>query len=176
MTIALVAVASPAWADTFTVNKKGDAGDRKLNDSRCDSKRENGKQCTLRAAIEEANDTAGADTIDFDISGPTQTIKPESQLPTITDTLTIDGYTQQGASPNTLAEGNDAVLKVNLNGSDAGAGAHGLVIGSTSDSTIKGLVINRFEGRGILITGFGATGKGRGQLHRHQRGRDHRQR
>ena len=56
-----------------------------------------------------------------------------------------------------MAEGNDAVLKVKLKGSEAGADANGLVIG-TSDSTIKGLVINRFDGDGVQITGFDATG------------------
>ena len=153
----LVIGASPAEAaTTFTVNKTGDRGDRNI-DGVCDSKSKNGKQCTLRAAIEEANATQGADTIDFDISGATQTIKPDSPLPTIIDTVTIDAYTQQGASPNTLAEGNDAVLKVKLNGSDAGADANGLVI-STSNSTVKGLVINRFDGDGVQISGFGATG------------------
>jgi hypothetical protein len=147
-------------ATTFTVNKTGDADDRNINGV-CDTNSKNGRQCTLRAAIEEANATQGADTIDFDISGAKTTIKPESQLPTIFDSVTIDGYTQQGASPNTLAEGNDAVLKVKLTGSDAGTNAnpspHGLVIGGTSDSTIKGLVINRFGGNGIRITGSGAT-------------------
>ena len=122
----------------------------------CDYKSNNGIQCPLRAAIEEANDTAGADAIEFDIGGPTQTIKPDTPLPTVTDPVTIDGYTQQGASPNILDEGNDAVLKVKLNGSDAGAGAHGLEI-SASDSTIKGLVINRFGGDGILVTDSGTA-------------------
>jgi hypothetical protein len=155
----LVVGASPAEATTtFTVNKTGDSGDRNLSDARCDISTNNGSQCTLRAAIEESNDTAGADTIEFDISGAAKTIKPASQLPTMTDTATIDGYTQQGASPNTLAEGNDAVLKVKLNGTNAGADANGLVI-SASDSTVKGLVINRFGGDGIQISaGFGATG------------------
>jgi hypothetical protein len=155
----LVVGASPAEATTtFTVNKTGDGDDRNLSDARCDTSTNNGSQCTLRAAIEESNDTAGADTIEFDISGATQTIKPGSPLPDITDTLTIDGYTQQGASPNTLAEGNDAVLKVKLNGSNAGTDVDGLEISGTSESTIKGLVINRFGGDGILITGSGATG------------------
>jgi hypothetical protein len=46
---------------------------------------------------------------------------------------------------------------VKLNGSDAGADADGLVIG-TSDSTVKGLVINRFGGEGVRISGSDATG------------------
>jgi CSLREA domain-containing protein len=109
----VVVGASPAEAaTTFTVNRTGDAVDRNPGNAKCDTSSNNGKQCTLRAAIEEANATAGADTIEFDISGADKTIKPDSQLPSITDSLTIDGYTQQGASPNTLAEGNDAVLKV----------------------------------------------------------------
>jgi len=154
----LVVGASPAEAaTTFTVNKTGDGDDRNLSDARCDTSTRNGSQCTLRAAIEETNDTAGADTIEFDISGAAQTIKPGSQLPTMTDTVTIDGYTQQGASPNTLAEGNDAVLKVKLNGTNAGTDADGLVI-ATSDSTIKGLVINRFDGDGVQIDGPSSTG------------------
>jgi hypothetical protein len=142
-------------ATTFTVNKTGDAGDRNI-DGVCDSNSKNGDQCTLRAAIEEANATLGADTIEFDIS-EAKVIKPDSPLPIITDTVTIDGYTQQGASPNTLAEGNDAVLKIELNGSNAGANADGLVI-RASNSTIKGLVIKRFDGDGVDIQGFGATG------------------
>jgi hypothetical protein len=154
----LVAGASPAEAATFAVNKTGDGDDRKLSDARCDTSTNNGSQCTLRAAIEETNDTAGADTIEFDIGGGSKTIKPNSSLPDITDPVTIDGYTQQGASPNTLAEGNDAVLKVRLRGPNAGANADGLVIG-TSDSTIKGLVINSFDDEGIVIdTEFGANG------------------
>jgi len=155
----LVVGASPADAATFSVNKTGDAGDRKLNDSKCDTSRNNGKQCTLRAAIEEANDTSGVDTIEFNIgsTNSVKTISPASDLPTITDTLTIDGYTQRGASPNTLEEGNDAALKVELNGSNAGADGEGLVI-SASDSTIKGLVINDFTDEGVLIAGFDATG------------------
>ncbi len=130
-----------------------------ITDDRCDSdSAATGRQCTLRAAIEESNDTAGADIIDFDLGGTgAQAISPTSELPTITDTLTIDGYTQAGASENTLEEGNDAVLNVALGGLSAGAGADGLEI-AAPDCTIKGLVIRNFEGSGILITGSGATG------------------
>jgi len=43
------------------------------------------------------------------------------------------------------------VLKIELDGSNAGAAANGLVIASGS-STVRGLIINRFDGNGILIT------------------------
>ncbi len=121
----------PAEAATFTVNKTGDAEDRSLGDTVCDTSVQTGDQCTLRAAIQEANNTPGADTIDFAIGGRTtvKTINVGSTgngaLPIITDTVTIDGYTQRGAKENTLAEGNDAVLKVQLNGANAGGTSAG---------------------------------------------------
>jgi hypothetical protein len=156
----LLALSSgPADAETtFTVNRSGNAKDININNSVCDSSSDKGIQCTLRAAIQEANDTAGPDTINFNIGGTTsvKTIKPASPLPTIKETVTINGYSQSGASENTLAEGNDAVLNIVLNGVDAGS-ANGLVI-QAPNSTIKGLVINRFSGNGILLSGSGATG------------------
>ena len=49
------------------------------------------------------------DAITFSIPGSgVQTISPASPLPTITDPVIIDGYSQPGASPNTLAVGNNA--------------------------------------------------------------------
>jgi hypothetical protein len=99
----------------------------------------------------------GADQIRFNIvsAASDKTISPTSALPTVTERVSINGYSQTGASPNTLAEGNDAVLKIQLNGTNAGP-AHGLVI-EASDSTLRGLVINRFVGNGVFITGSGAT-------------------
>jgi len=145
-------------ATTFTINKTGDASDSNIANSRCDTSSKKGNQCTLRAAIEESNDTSGADTIEFDIgdTNSVKTITPASGLPTITDTVTIDGYTQRGARENTLEEGSDAVLKVQLDGSGAGVSANGLKI-AASDSKIKGLVINRFDQNGVIILA-GATG------------------
>ena len=92
-------------AATFAVNRTGDASDRNPGNGRCDTSTKKGNQCTLRAAIEESNDTAGEDTIEFDIgdTNSVKTIEPASPLPTITDTVTIDGYTQR-ASENTLEE------------------------------------------------------------------------
>lgn len=100
---------------------------------------------SLRQAILDANASAGADTITFNIPGVgPHTILPLSALPEITDPVTIDGYTQAGTSVNTLTVGDDAVLKIVLDGSLAADGTGGLVI-SAGQSTVRGLVINRFS-------------------------------
>src|SRR5262245_11232749 len=70
---------------TFVVNKVGDASDMNLADSKCDTSTNTGNQCTLRAAIEEANDTAGIDTINFNITAASTTITPNTPLPVITE-------------------------------------------------------------------------------------------
>ena len=94
--------ARPAHADTFTVNNTFDPGG-----GTCDP---NGG-CTLREAMEAANETRGADTIDFDIPGSgVRSIAPESKLPEISQAVTIEGYSQPGASPNTLARGTNALI------------------------------------------------------------------
>src|SRR6185369_1767951 len=78
--------------------------------------------CTLREAITAANTDAqsgavageciagsGADTIAFNIPGSgVKTITPATVLPDITDQVLIDGYSQPGASQNTLANGENA--------------------------------------------------------------------
>jgi len=106
----------------------------------------------LRAAIEEANATGGTDTINFNIEGGSgvKTIEPTKALPAITDTVVIDGYSQPGARPNTQAVGTNAVLKIELDGTNTGAGVNGLRI-QASKTVIKGLVINRFSSGGIHV-------------------------
>ena len=166
--------ANSARADTtFVVNDKFDSSDEDLTDNACDvAVLITGDQCTLRAAIEQANATSGADTINFNIpedpsipGDEVRTIKPVSLLPLISEAVTINGYTQgdatstttDDAKPNTLAIGNNAVLKIELNGSEAGSGVIGLVI-TAANSTVKGLVINRWSSNGVGISGTGATG------------------
>ncbi len=62
-----------AYAATFDVNDAGDAGDVAPGDGVCDSDEVTpGPQCTLRAAIEEANALAGPDTINLTVPGPYQ--------------------------------------------------------------------------------------------------------
>ena len=124
-----------AGAQTFTVTNTNDSG-----------------AGSLRQAITSANASTGTtDTIAFNIAGAgVKTIAPTSALPDITDPVIIDGYTQPGASANTLAVGNNAVLLIELNGASAGAGVQGLVIRG-GGSTVRGLVINRFQSHGIKI-------------------------
>src|SRR5215469_2489310 len=74
---------------------------------------------TLREAITAANTNAdpsgdttpgdpGLDTIAFHIPGAgVHTIHLTSNLPTITDPVVIDGYTQPGSAPNTLPDGDN---------------------------------------------------------------------
>jgi hypothetical protein len=149
----ILAANTPAHATTtFTVNNASDFGDVNVGDGVCSGSTIN-EECTLRAAIQEANATSGVDTIEFGIPGSgVKTISPNSGLPEITDQVTIDGYTQPGSSPNTLPKGTNARLKIELNGINAGAGVDGLRIGSGgSGSDVRGLVINRFGSEGISI-------------------------
>ena len=62
---ALTCVAcAPAAAATFNVNSPGDAPDAIHGDGHCETVKDNGA-CTLRAALEETNELAGADTINL---------------------------------------------------------------------------------------------------------------
>lgn len=137
----------------FVVNSTGDAADANLADNLCETA--TAGECTLRAAIEQANQTAGADAVNFGIApfdGAVKTIAPASALPGVTEAVTIDGYTQTGASANTALASDNAVILIELSGASAGAGANGLTL-FANDSTIRGLAINRFGRVGISLAG-----------------------
>jgi hypothetical protein len=104
---------------------------------------------SLRAAITAANGAAGLDTIAFDLSGAgcdgagVCTIALESALPTISSPVTIDGYTQDGASPNTNATGalnTDLRIVIQPGPSFVPWGIS--IGGGGAGSTIRGLVLN----------------------------------
>ena len=121
-------------AATIIVNSTADPGD-----GVCDA-----VNCTLREAINRANTSPGVDSINFNIPGAgPHTIQPASALPSVTDPVIIDGTTQ-------------LVGRVELNGSNAGANTTGLTI-QAGASVIRGLVINRFDGDGIALTGRGGN-------------------
>jgi CSLREA domain-containing protein len=113
--------------------------------------------CTLRDAITYANANS-ATTIAFDISGSSvHTIIPGSPLPAITKGMTIDGYTQPGASANTNGptQGTNAVILIELDGTSTGPDG-GLDLKTGSDgSVIRGLAINRAGGPCINIEAGG---------------------
>ncbi len=112
---------------------------------------------SLRKAIEDANLAISTDTIVFNI--PTTdpgydpatgafTIQPNTGLPTITDPVVIDGTTQPGSVGQPIIE---------LDGRNTNIYTQGLRI-TAGNSTVRGLVINRFNGTNayaIEITGNG---------------------
>src|SRR3712207_1780618 len=131
MASSLMLTARPAHADTFTVTNALNSGPG-----------------SLRQAIQVANARSGADTIKFNIPGSgVKTIAPTSGLPEVTGPVTIDGYSQPGASPNTRATGAiDAVILIELSGIDAGGTASGLTI-SAPNVVVRGLTIRSEERR-----------------------------
>lgn len=97
---------------------------------------------SLRQAILDANAAAGTNTIAFVITNPTSSMTITNPLPDITNPVVVDGTTQPGFSSSPIVE---------LNGANFGTGQDGLRI-NTSNSIIRGLVINRFTGDGIEVT------------------------
>src|SRR4051812_49054005 len=121
-----------ALLTTFTVSNTGDEGTG-----------------SFRQAILDANQNAGPDRIDFQIAGEgVQTIAPLSELPTITDPVTIDATTQAGYSGTPV---------VRLSGASIPGFADGLTI-AAGNSTVRGLVISGWPlNAGILIRGAGGN-------------------
>jgi hypothetical protein len=118
---------------------------------------------TLREAIEFANAHPGADAIAFAIpeSDPNFnattgefSIRPTTALPPITEQATIDGYTQPGASPNSNGpgQGDNATIKIALDGVAGPPTATGLEFAAGSGSVVTGLAIHRFL-FGVVIRG-----------------------
>jgi uncharacterized repeat protein (TIGR01451 family) len=100
---------------------------------------------TLRWAIGQANLSVG-NIINFNIpGGGVQTISPVSALPAITQPTIIDGTSQPGYANAPL---------IQISGDNAGAGVDGLVI-TGGGTTVQGLAINKFTGKGIRLSGTG---------------------
>ena len=133
LALQLAWVGPSAHASTFTVTNDNDTGPG-----------------SLRQAILDANANLGPDLIRFDIpGGGIHTNLVSTSLPPITDPVTIDGYTQDGASLNSLPAGENAKLTIRLKW----AGGGGLVIQS-SNCVVRGLSIGTFV-TGISIQGHG---------------------
>ena len=102
---------------------------------------------SLRQAILDANAHGGADTVAFAIGSGAKTINLAKGLPALGDQLTLDASTQPGYAGKPL---------ITLNGAGAGASADGLKI-TGSGVSVRGLVINRFGGSGMLVLGKGGN-------------------
>jgi len=110
---------------------------------------------SLRQAILDANANPGKDFIHFNIPEyGVHFIEPTTVLPSITDTLVINGLTQPLARWNTNPPGLgfNTEPKILIEGSHTGAGATGLLI-DANDCEIYGLVINLFAQHGISVQG-----------------------
>lgn len=92
---------------------------------------------SFRQAISDANANSGADLIRFNLLGGVGTIRLFSQLPDVTEAVTIDGV---------MSSGN----RVELDGTSAGPNTLGIRI-FAGNSEIRGLVINRFTNSGIVL-------------------------
>jgi len=140
-----LAISLTAPSHLFVVNSAGDQSDPYGGDNMCDICNDPSANppvgpcgvCTLRAAIEQANYSAGPDEIGF--SFVAQPIAPASALPDIEETLTIDGSTNEYATQ--------------LDGSSAGDGVNGFNVAASS-SVVRGMVIYNFQAIGIQ-NGFG---------------------
>ncbi len=176
--------ASTLATATFTVDSNGNQDDATPGDGQCKT---SAGTCTLRAALHEANNRPGPEQIKFNVrnadgSCPSVvTIKPTkndappgSANPTDPDTwmgtfmledqgapITIDGYTQCGAKPNTAATAGNAVIKIELDGggidtkcrdSRAPKGIDGIEIRSAGN-TVRGLASFRWDHQMILVGG-----------------------
>lgn len=110
---------------------------------------------TLRSAITTANAQIGPNRIEFNIagSGCPKTIQLASALPSITDSLTIDGTTQPGHAPNTVDIGYDGQQCVLLRGP---GGTFGLRVPASAPETtelvVEGLAFGNFF-YGVVLEG-----------------------
>src|SRR3954453_10188077 len=128
-----LAAATSAQAATITVNDPGNSGSG-----------------TLRDAINSANNRPNTDVIEFRMGAGVHTITPPTELPAITEPVTLDGY----AGPATPATANSpADLKVVI---DAVNVDDGLVI-NADGVTVQGLNIQHPRKEGVHLEGSGNT-------------------
>jgi len=141
---AAFAAGATARAATFTVTSSADSGPG-----------------TLRQAILDANATPGADTISFDLGGSgIHTLVPAASLPVVTDPITLDGWTQPGSSPNSGGPGqaDDSVHLIEIDGTNSTDDRACITVGpGGTGSVIRGFVINRCPGDGILLLDSGGS-------------------
>jgi parallel beta-helix repeat protein len=138
----------PAHAATFTVNLTTDAGDLIAGDGACDSSPTAGDQCTLRAAIQEANVLAGADVISVPVG--TYILTATLGSLNVTSDVLINGV----LSTTTIVDGSDnspnGVFLVSVSGVTPTVTLSNLTIRNGSDAFDGGGVRN--EGGNLALS------------------------
>ena len=131
-------------AQNYTVNNAGNQGDVNPGDGICLTAL---GFCTLRAAIDEANATAGPNIIDFSLATGTL-IGIDSELELSDDGTTINADFGLDGIPDIIIDAGS----VNMNGFHI----------QSSNNVIQGFNLINFQGPGtnapILIDGFGGPG------------------
>ncbi len=141
------------FSNGITVDSNLDTADASIGNGVCD---DGGGNCTLRAAIQEANSDPDASEIKFNIAGGgVHTMQPLTPLPSLTERVTINGYSQPGSSVNTAASPlpMNGTLAIELDGSNLAINIanRGLNI-AANNSEVKGLIINNFGDSGIVVS------------------------
>jgi len=131
--------------NNFTVTSTLDASHASASSVNCAV---NSSTCTLREAIIDANQNNGASRLGFNL--PCASLLPlASALPDITTDVTIDGYTNPGATVNTSASAFNANLCIYLNGQ--GSVADGLHTSGSGRLTVRGLALGGFTVAAIRL-------------------------
>jgi hypothetical protein len=162
MVVPIAATPPAAHAANFDVNQANDASDADLSDNICDSDLGvPGHQCTLRAAIEQANALAGSDNINLTVPGP-YNLTISQLLVTSQITLNANGYTIQRTGAGKfrvflVTETGDLTLNdVTIRDGDVvgpGGGIYNIGTLNISDGTISNNAATS-PGGGIYNTGM----------------------
>jgi hypothetical protein len=103
---------------------------------------------SLAQAVDDANANDGEAQIVFAIPGPGvhKIDLSNTSLALLGSNITIDGYTQPGASPNTLKVGDNAVILIQLDGGGPFAPQAGGLTILGNDCVVRGLSFTGFSG------------------------------
>ena len=120
----------------YIVNTTDDTADADLSDTSCEDINGN---CSLRAAIQNANKTSNKDSIEFNLSGTSPFVFEITTdvLPPIQEPVILDGRTQAGYTDSPLIE---------IDGTLLGPGNNGIQFTGNADaSEMYGLAIGGFQ-------------------------------
>lgn len=151
--LALFFMSCAASAANFMVNDAGSGSDAAINGI-CEVT-PGVSDCSLRAAIQEANAAAGFDKITF---GPAAVqIVLTNALPKITSRVFIDGSTGNAASPRVSISGSNGTFSCLELESDIGADVEQPADTTfpAANSRIENLVLGDCDGPGISVIGHG---------------------